>query len=190
MSVFDKMVPSLLSREGGEKFTNNPADKGGPTRWGVTAAKLGEYRKLGRPATADEVKNLGRDEAVALYRADFWQRPGFESVSTLSERIAEELFDTGVNMGVGTPGPWLQRALNAMNHQGRDYPDMVVDGQIGPLTCSALRNLIKLRGQADAEEVVLKVLNGFQVVRYIELAEKRGPNEEFVFGWLKNRVGL
>jgi hypothetical protein len=43
-----------LKNEGG--FTDNPADKGGPTNKGITIGRLSEY--LGRKATKDEVKNL------------------------------------------------------------------------------------------------------------------------------------
>jgi hypothetical protein len=39
-------------------------------------------------------------------------------------------------------------------------------------------------------EVMLKTLNCLQGARYIELAEHRQKNEEFVFGWIRARVGL
>lgn len=191
MDVFDrKFLEPLLAREGGSKYTNNPADRGGPTRWGVTAAKLGEYRRLGRAATADEVRNLSREEAVALYRSDFWEKPGFAAFADVSERIAEELLDTGVNMGVGIPGPWLQRTLNALNRGQKDYADLPTTGFVGPMTRNAMSSLIQRRGRADAEDVVLKGLNSFQCVRYIELSEKREANETFTFGWLRTRVGF
>jgi lysozyme family protein len=35
--------------------------------------------------------------------------------------LAAELLDTGVNMGTGTATGFLQRALNALNRNGRDY---------------------------------------------------------------------
>lgn len=191
MSVFDtKQLPGLLAREGGEKYTNHPSDRGGPTKWGVTAAKLGEFRRLGRAATPDEVKALTREEAANIYRTDFWVRPGYALLEPLSERIAEELLDTGVNMGVGVPGRWLQRALNALNRQGRDYRDIAVDNAIGNGTRDALAALIRVRGKAGAEDAVLKLLNGLQAARYLELSEKRTANEDFMFGWLANRVGL
>lgn len=191
MDIFDaKFLEPLLAREGGAKFTNNPNDRGGPTKYGVTARALGDYRRLGRPATAAEVAALDRPEAVALYRSVYWEAPGFAAVAAISEAIAEELLDTGVNMGTGTPGPWLQRTLNSLNRQGRDFADITVDGRVGGGTRGALNALIAKRGKAVAEDVVLKGLNAFQCVRYIELSEKRSANEEFVFGWLRTRVGF
>jgi len=191
MSVFEtRVLPQLKAREGGAKFTNHPSDRGGPTKYGITAAKLGEWRRLGRAATADEVRNLTEAEADDIYTADFWVRPGYAAVAVLSERIAEELLDTGVNMGTGIPGKWLQRSLNALNRQGRDYRDIGVDNAIGAGTRGALESLIRARGKGPAEDAVLKLLNCLQGVRYLELAEKRSPNEDFMFGWLANRVGL
>ena len=34
----DTLIEDLIEREGGEKFTDHPSDRGGPTRWGVTEA--------------------------------------------------------------------------------------------------------------------------------------------------------
>lgn len=93
-------------------------------------------------------------------------------------------------MGVGIPGRWLQRALNVLNRNGADYADIGVDNAIGNGTIGALRSLIRVRGKAVAEEVVLKVLNGLQVARYVDITEGRKPNEAFMLGWLRNRVGL
>jgi lysozyme family protein len=194
MDIFDtKLVNPLLAREGGEKFTNNPSDRGGPTRWGITAKKLGEWRKLGRSATAAEVQALQRAEAVDIYRADFWVNPGFNRVATISEKVAEELFDTGVNMGPGTAGKFFQRSLNLCNRRGADYADVGVDGQIGDKSTQAYQALVRKRGIAGAESLIFKCLNGFQFMRYVELAEAGGPNgvqEEFFCGWVSQRIGF
>jgi lysozyme family protein len=188
--VFDtKLVNPLLQREGGEKFTNHPSDRGGPTKWGVTAAKLGEFRKLGRAASAAEVAALTRDEAVRLYRAEFWEGPGFDQLPSRSLAIAEEVFDTGVNMGVGVAARFLQEALNSLNRQGRDYPDIPPGAfRVGPKTLAGLDAYLKVRGVARGVPVLLKALNSLQGARYIQLGQTRPANEDFMFGWLEHRV--
>lgn len=191
--LFDAVLPGLLAREGGAKFTNRAADRGGPTRWGITAAKLGEFRRLGRPATAAEVAALERPEAERIYRADFWIKPGYDRVAQVSPRVAEEMLDTGVNMGTGWPGKWLQQTLNACNRRGRDWPDVGVDGAIGPMTLAALRALLAKRGARAGEDLVLKCLNGLQWARYWAILEAGGPNgdqEENFCGWISQRIGL
>lgn len=180
MSI-QKIIDAAIEREGGSKFTDHPSDKGGHTRWGITE-KVARARGY-----AGDMRELPRGFAVAAYTHDYINAPGFNKVLAVSELIAEEMIDTGINMGESWPGPWLQRILNVLNQQQRTFPDLVIDGDIGPATISALRTVIKQRG-ADGVTVILRMLNGFQVVRYIELAEGREKNEDFLFGWVFNRV--
>jgi lysozyme family protein len=90
-------------------------------------------------------------------------------------------------MGVGVPVPFLQRALNAFNREGLDYPDMAVDGLLGPVTLAALRAFIEKRG-ADGIKALVSMLNAEQAMRYLEIVEKRPASESFFYGWLLNRV--
>jgi lysozyme family protein len=133
------------------------------------------------------MKDLPRELAFDIYLNDYWRTPGFDKVSELSALIAEELCDTGVNCGVATAKPMLQRALNALNRQGKDYADLKVDGQIGTGTLVALAKFLAYRG-VEGERVLLKTLNCLQAARYIEITEARPANETFFYGWMLNRV--
>ncbi len=177
----DKIIAELIVREG--DFVDNPNDRGGPTRWGITEAVA---RASGY---AGAMRALPRDFAVAVYTRTYINAPGFSKVLAVSVLIGEEMVDTGVNMGVGHPGPWLQRILNALNQQARTFPDLVVDGQLGPATIGALRTVLKLRGGAG-EKVIARALNCLQGTRYLEITEAREKNEEFFFGWFLNRVEI
>ena len=64
MTPFDTAVAFTLREEGG--FTDDPRDPGGATNLGITLATLTHWR--GRPATADDVRQLTVVEADA---ADF-----------------------------------------------------------------------------------------------------------------------
>lgn len=173
------IIDALIVREGG--FVDNPADKGGPTCWGITehVARACGY--------AGDMRTLPRGFAAAIYANDYINVPGFDKISAVSSAIGEEMIDTGVNMGVTWPGVWLQRILNVLNRQARDFPDLTVDGQIGPATVSALRAVLERRG-SSGEKVILRALNCLQGARYLEITEARAKNEEFYFGWLLNRV--
>ena len=175
----DQLIEELIGREG--RYSFNPNDSGGETMWGVTAAVARANGYQGA------MSQMPRATAAAIYRAEYFNKPGFDKVYTLSQRIAERLFDTGVNMGISVPGPWLQRALNALNRQQKDYQDIPVDGQIGPGTIAALRAFLNRR-PTDGETILLRALNCLQGARYIEITEKRQQNEEFLAGWLLNRV--
>lgn len=178
--TFARLIDGLLAREGG--YSNNPADAGGETNHGVTKAVARENGYFG-PMSA-----MTRAQAVEIYRAKYWLRPGLHLVAAVAPEIAEELFDTGVNMGAGTAARFLQRALNALNARGQHYGDVAVDGAIGPATVKAMAAFLKRR--REGVSVLLKALNCLQGARYIELAEGREANEAFVYGWLAQRVSL
>jgi lysozyme family protein len=133
------------------------------------------------------MREMTRAQAVAVYRRRYWTAPGLHKVAALSPAVAEELFDTGVNMGPATAAGFLQRALNGLNRRGRDFPDLLVDGRIGAVTLAGLRAFLRRRG-SEGEAVLLRALNALQGARYVELAERRPANEDFLYGWLRTRL--
>lgn len=179
MASVDQMIDALIGREG--KYSFNPNDSGGETMWGITAAVARANGYTGAMIA------MQREAAAKIYRTVYFIAPGFDQVYNLTQRVAEELFDTGVNMGVSVPGPWLQRLLNALNRGQTDYKDIAVDGKIGPATIAALRQYLNKRG-ADGETVLLRGLNCLQGVRYLEITEARAANEAFFYGWMLNRI--
>lgn len=165
------------------KYSNNPKDSGGPTMYGITeqVARANGYN--------DDMKEMPLSVARIIYRRRYWETLKLDMVFAISPAIAAELFDTGINCGIGVAGTFLQRSLNVLNREGRDYPDLNVDGGVGMVTVASLKSFIDKRGKAG-EAVILKALNALQGSRYIELAEKRAKDEEFEFGWLLNRVSI
>ncbi|HEY6917331.1 MAG TPA: glycosyl hydrolase 108 family protein [Allosphingosinicella sp.] len=176
----DTLIDEVIAREGG--YSNHPADKGGPTRWGVTEAVARAHGYRGN------MQDYPREEAAAVYRRLYWLRPAFDRVAALAPRLAAELFDTGVNMGPPIAAGFLQRALNALNRGAADFPDIPVDRQIGDRTIAALKAFLAARGKAG-EAVLLKAVEALQGERYLSLAERRPANEAFLYGWLANRIG-
>jgi lysozyme family protein len=175
------LIDGLLEREGG--YVNHPADRGGPTAYGITqeVARANGY--------CGSMRSLPREEAAAIYRRLYWLRPGFDRIAIRSPAIAAELFDTGVNMGPAVAVTFLQRALTALNRGGSDYPDLVPDGRAGPATLAALASFLDQRGERAGETVLLRALEALQGERYLRLAERRPANEAFLYGWLANRIG-
>jgi lysozyme family protein len=175
------LVDALIDREGG--FVDNPADKGGPTCFGITQAVA---RAQGY---AGPMRLLPRSEAATIYLRLYWLRPRLDEVAKRSTQLAAELFDTGVNMGPAVAITFLQRALTALNRSGKDYPDLTPDGRVGPATLAALDSFLALRGQTSGETVLMRALEALQGERYLRLAERRPANEAFLYGWLANRIG-
>ena len=180
MITIEDLLDDLLDREGG--YVHHPADRGGPTCWGVTEA-------VARAAGYDgPMRRLPRETAAALYRRRYWDAPGFDRVATRAPALAAELFDTGVNMGPAVATGFLQRVLNALNRGASDWPDIAVDGRIGPATLAALGRFLTRR-EPVAEVVLTRACDALQGERYLRLAERRPANEAFLYGWLANRIG-
>lgn len=180
MNDVEKLLDDLIDREGG--YSDHPADRGGPTNWGITQAVARAHGYSG------DMRHLSQDMARHIYREQYWRAPGFAAVGDIAPSLAGELFDTGVNMGPAIAVGFLQRALNALNRNGRDYADMAVDRKLGPVTLAALKAFLRIRGQAG-EAVLLKAVEALQGERYIALAESRPANEAFLYGWIANRLG-
>lgn len=176
----EQLIQGIIDREKG--YVNHPSDRGGPTKYGIT-------EKVARAhGYDDDMKDFPIMFARRIYRQQYYELPGFSRVAAHSQAIAEELTDTGVNMGQNVAATFLQRALNAFNLQGKIYPDLVVDGFIGSQTITALSEYLNYRGK-EGEQVMLKALNSLQGARYINIVESRPSQEDFSYGWFNHRIG-
>lgn len=178
MQIIDALN-KVIDIEGG--YSNNPADKGGPTKFGITENTARAFGYKG------DMRDLTKEIAMDIYIQRYWTEPQFDRVALLSESIAQELLDTGINMGKAIAVRFLQRALNVLNRQASDYPDITVDGVLGSVSLFALKSFLEKRGKAG-EGVLLKMLNAQQSVRYIEIAEANQSQETFEYGWQKERA--
>jgi len=125
--------------------------------------------------------------ALSAYRQRYWYDPGFDKVAAVSQSIAGELFDIGVNMGPAVATEFLIQTLNALNRQQMDYADICFPPQ-APV---ALKVYLTKCGHVDGEHVFLKALNCLQGARYIRRAEYIPQHkEDYLYNWLSNRVSL
>ena len=65
----DDLIEELIDREGG--YVNHSADRGGPTRWGITEAVAR------RQGYMDDLRHLPQSDAAAIYKRLYWVAPGF-----------------------------------------------------------------------------------------------------------------
>lgn len=162
MTVED-FLDDLIDREGG--FTHDPDDRGGATKYGITAATLGEWRKLGRPATVREIQALPEPEARAIYTARYL-RP-FESVPY--DRLRAQCADWGVTSGPVSVIRQLQAVLGVQ-----------VDGIIGAETRGALAVL--------PWRLTHNALVAARCRFYSALADDDASQRRFLRGWIKRAV--
>ena len=147
--MFDDLIDRVLSHEGG--YVNDPRDPGGETKFGIS--------KRAYPGV--DIKNLTRDQAINIYRRDFWDRVQGDK---LPRAFAFQALDAAVNHGIGNAVRWMQRAAGVAD-----------DGVIGPMTLAAV-------SRADPADLVLK-FNGERLRFYTKLS----TFDAFGRGWV-NRV--
>lgn len=112
MSNFKTAVAIILSHEGG--YVNDPRDAGGETRYGIS--------KRAYPNV--DIKDLTREEAIAIYKRDYWDKVRGDS---LPFGVALAVFDFAVNAGVDRSIKLLQRCVDAKQ-----------DGKFGDITLAAV----------------------------------------------------
>ena len=176
----DRLIETVIAREGG--FVDHPADRGGPTNWGISE---GVARANGFNGA---MRDLSRTQAAAIYHARYWDAPGLDAIAAIAPKLAAEMFDTGVNMGPATAIGFVRRALNAF---GGDAPLLAPPDpadRVDPMLIAALRCYLARRGP-KGEAVLLRAAEALQGERYIALSERRPANKAFVYGWIARRIG-
>lgn len=171
------VIASVFALEGG--YVNDVNDPGGATNHGVTEAVAREHGYKG------SMQMLPKELASQIYYEDYIVKPGFLPMVDIQPAVAEELVDTGVNVGPSRPSRWFQQTLNSLNRGGKDFPQINVDGRIGPATINAYKALEKVRGKVLACELTIKLLDSYQAQHYVSLSHM----PTFTPGWVAHRIG-
>lgn len=111
----EQALKHLLGNEGG--YSDNPADPGGKTMYGVTERVARAFGYKG------EMRDLPLSTATEIYRKNYWAPI---KADQLPDALRFHVFDAAVNSGVSQAVKFLQRAAGVTE-----------DGVIGPQTLSA-----------------------------------------------------
>lgn len=190
MADFEKAFKNTMGHEGG--YSADPDDRGGETYRGISRRYhpswpgwdiVDNYKdEPGFPSNLKSDTEL--DHFVEFFYKEYYWDMLLGDLNP-SQKIAEEMFDNAVNMGVSRAVKFLQTGLNVLNRDERNYRNIVVDGKIGKNTLNALKKLLSV---SDREEAYLyKVINILQGYHYINFMTKSEIQEKFARGWL-NRV--
>lgn len=157
---FDNCLKITLCQEGG--YADVPGDRGGPTNMGITLAALRDWRG-GRETTTDDVRRLTREEAAAIYRANYWNKAGCGHLPVGLDLMA---FDFGVNSGPNAAVKCLQRVVG-----------VTADGATGPRTLAAVK-------AADVEQTI-EALADARLSFDRSLVGKDLGETKFEEGWIR-----
>ena len=164
MANIDESLPFILANEGG--FSNDPADRGGATQFGITRAVLAAYRN--KPVSIEDVKNLKREEAAQIYKTQYWNPLNLDKVQ--KQAMATAIFDMSVNRGPRTAAKMAQRALNECGYK------LAVDGSIGVFTLSALNRVDPVAWMKAFQSIVEQ--------GYYSIVRANPSQKRFIKGWI------
>jgi lysozyme family protein len=161
-----EIIDDILEREGG--FVDHPADKGGPTMFGITLATLAAWR--GQSVSAADVKALTKDEARRIYARRYIEDPGFDRIDDPSLRAA--VIDAGVLHGTG----WAARRL-------QEIAGATPDGEIGTQT------LGRVNRHPDPN-ALRRAFVRRRIVRIGEIVRRDPSQAVFLVGWLNRATAF
>lgn len=154
-------IDDIIEREGGSTVTNDPADKGGRTQYGVSEKSNPEAWTDGK---------VTAEEARAIFETKYIKGPGFDKVQDI--RLREQLADWGVNSGPYVAIQGLQRVVGAE-----------IDGVLGPETLGLVN------GAPDASQVGNRVVA--ERVKMFGRIVKRDPSQlKWLNGWLDRALSF
>jgi lysozyme family protein len=158
----DDILRMILIHEGIDgEYTNDPADSGGPTRWGITRAVLALHRGVPlEQISALDIQVLERWESEDIFRARF-----IRPFAGIADPIRINVIDMGVNAGPPRATILLQQTIGAG-----------VDGQIGFET-------IRLSKARDWNDLYV----GVRLAFYEGLIARAPKNLKWRNGW-RNRA--
>lgn len=164
----DDLLDEVIAREGG--FVHHPADRGGPTKFGITQRTLSVW--LGREASADEVRTLDEATAREIYERDYYRAP---RIDTLPEAIRPQVFDCAVNHGPRQAIRFVQRVVNLAG-----FGPVDVDGVLGPQTREGAGRAQVEMGPLFNNAIMHERRNFYRTI------VARDPKQEvFLTGWLR-----
>lgn len=182
--MFKEAYKRTMGAEGG--YANNPADKGKETYCGISRRfhpgwsgwNVIDDKKLIKPIRNNTIFSELSDLVEKFYFYSYWRIIGGDSIT--DRDLAHGMFDTAVNMGTSTAVKFLQRTLNILNNKQRYWPDLTVDGVIGPKTIKCL-DTANIMSKSTLVNTTFTIIRGS---KYIDILEKHEDQEVFAASWL------
>ena len=185
--MYDRAFEKTMGNEGG--YSNNPSDNGGETYRGISRKRWpawSGWEKIDAvrndPGFPEIIKYLQLEENVKeFYRMHFWDRINGDRIP--SRAVAEKMFDYAVNAGTETVIKFMQESLNVLNMKGVRWPDITVDGSMGPVTMQAIAACVK-----KYEDVLLTMFSGRMINHYYTIMCNHPDQECFAINWIRRAV--
>lgn len=191
MADFKVAYKKTMIHEGG--YVKSPHDVGGETYRGIARNfhpnwkgwKVIDKAKNGPRNFPDclslpEYTSLNSVFVPDFFKENYWDI--FWGDGMPHQLIADELFDTGVNMGVQRAILFLQKSINILIYRkGIVTVDVLIeDGIFGNKTFAAINTM-----DPRYIKVLYNLMNLMQGNHYLDYIQKDTRQSKFLVGWLK-----
>lgn len=102
MERADKFIPKILFAEGGSKYTNDPNDSGGETKYGISKKAFPNL----------DIKNLTEEQAIIIYKKMYFDPCKIDLIK--DELLALHVFDFSVTSGTHRAIEILQSVIGVL----------------------------------------------------------------------------
>ena len=162
--------------EGG--YSNNKADRGGETAWGITKATARAHGYHG------SMKKLPYATALEIYEKSYWTPVHGDTLAVLiGSRPTAFLYDWAVNSGPRTAIKAFQEALMWLEPS----PGIAVDGIIGTATITKVRKLVNRRSLLGEMVMVYMIMR--RMLGRVKHVKNDPTQRTFAVGWTY-RIGM
>jgi lysozyme family protein len=179
VAAFDPAYNNTMDNEGRKEETVLD-DPGGRTFWGISEVNWPTW-----PGWAVINANGPNDPSLPgmvkmFYQNELWVKMGLSGLT--SQLMANNIFDMATLFWRQTALKTAQRAVNLLNMNGANWPDVRVDGASGPATINALNSCYHF-GEKYLS-VWNKLFDSLRVAVHAENTEKNHRLEKFIKGWV------
>lgn len=164
-SAFNFAFDFLMENEGGSKYTNDPNDSGGPTKFGITKKTYEEWAR--QCFSINYFRGLTENQARDFYFETHWLKLNCNKMDKAGVAIC--IFDSAVLYGVITASLLAQKTLIKLG-----FP-IKSDGLIGDMTLEALNKVSQGEFLLTFRELVLE--------RIEKIISARPKDERYRKGW-------
>lgn len=169
------IIAAVLAVEGG--YVDHPNDPGGATNWGITERVARQCGYTGH------MRDLPKEVAFACYQRNYVERPGFLPLVEIDPAVAEEVIDTGVNMGPARPTRFFRQAVNEVCRTS-----LPITASMDATTVQAWRDCRANLGRSACIRA-LDSLDRQQRAEYDRLVRVNPKLRVFHRGWVNHRIG-
>jgi lysozyme family protein len=163
--TLNEVLKDILDREGWPTYTNYPADRGGPTKGGLTLEAVRAWRR--RPVSKRELVRLTKREALDILKYNYVNTNGIHRVSGALQR---QLIDSAVLSGPSVAVKDLQRGLGRLRQ----------DGLIGPVTLGRI--------ETHGPDRAAQLLTVERTIRLAKIVAKDPTQLMFLVGWVRRAL--